>query len=92
MNNKDNELTPGELDYVTPCKENTYTIYIKSGKGKSVEYKVDKSKTFKVLMAKMKYRLYKQYERISEDIENSKWAEFKRKVKEITILIFRFNI
>ena len=83
MINKDKELTPGELDYVTPCEDNIYTIYIKSGKGKKIEFKVDKSKTFKVLMAKMKYTLFRNYQRIADDKDNPRNAEYKRKISDI---------
>ena len=61
--NKDKELTPGELDYVTPCEDNIYTISIRNATGDNTEFKVDKSKTFKVLLflIEEKPNLYNKY-------------------------------
>ena len=55
-----------------------FTIYVKSANGMTTAYTVNKSKTFKVLMAKIKYDLLKAYERNSmnedrKDCDEIQW-------------------
>ena len=44
-----------------------YSLYITDKNGRSDEYKVNKSKTFKVIKAKVKYELLKAFIRWSEN-------------------------
>ena len=67
----------------TLSKDNIYVMYVTNEKGVTMEYQIDKTKTFKVLMAKIRYDLLKTYKRRSEIAGSADWDELKRKIKEI---------